>query len=133
MSGEVNLTQLLQRMTPKLNSGDYVFVTIKDASILDSIETLGVFKEEEGTTLILERSKADALKFEYEFVASWITLQVHSSLEAVGLTALFSNELAKHGMACNVIAGYYHDHIFVNKKESERAIKVLTDLSKSYK
>lgn len=133
MSGEIHLIRLLQGMTPRLNSGTYVFVTVKDASELSRTDTICEFKEQEGTTLVLERSKADALKFEYEFVASWITLEVHSSLEAVGLTALFSSALAKHNISCNVIAGYYHDHIFVDSKDAEKAMKVLTNLSKSYK
>lgn len=133
MSGEVNLTQLVQGMTPKLNSGEYVFVTSKDTSKVGRIDTICEFKEEEGTTLVLERSKAEALKFTYEFIASWITLQIHSSLEAVGLTAVISSELAKHNISCNIIAGYYHDHIFVDREDSKKAVKILSDLSKSYK
>ncbi|MFK7811262.1 MAG: ACT domain-containing protein [Maribacter sp.] len=133
MIGEVNLRQLVQGMTPKLNKGEYVFVTVEDVSKISRNDTICEFKEEEGTTVILERSKADLLKFNYDFVASWITLQIHSSLEAVGLTALFSSELAKHHISCNVFAGYYHDHIFVDIKDSKKAIKVLTDLSKNYK
>lgn len=133
MSGELNLTQLVQGMAPKLNTGEYVFVTVKDSSSVNRSEIICEFKEKEGITLVLARSKADALKLTYQFTASWITLQIHSSLEAVGLTALFSTELAKHNISCNVVSGYYHDHIFVDKKESKKAIEVLIDLSKSYK
>ncbi len=130
MAGETNLTALVQGMTPKLNSGDYVFCTVKDISKINRNDTICEFKEAEGTTIVINRLKADALKLKYDYVASWITLTIHSSLDAVGLTALFSTELAKNDISCNVIAGYYHDHIFVNKKDADKAIEVLKNLSK---
>lgn len=81
-------------------------------------------------TAILERSRADALGLKYSFVAAWITLTIHSALDAVGLTAAFASALGEAGISCNVIAAYYHDHIFVASGDAAQAMTVLHALSR---
>ena len=132
MTGEKNLAKLIKGMTPKLNKGDFVFATVDDISKISRNDTICEFKETEGVTVVIEKQKADALKLDYDYIAAWITLEIHSALDAVGLTALFSTALAKNNISCNVIAGYYHDHIFVAKEDTAKAMQVLTGLSSDH-
>jgi hypothetical protein len=129
MAGEKDLQTLLKSMKPELNSGEYVFCEIKNAKNINLEEIVMMFQENEGVTLILKREIADKLKLDYSFIASWITLTVHSSLEAVGLTAAFSKALADDGISCNVVAAFYHDHIFVDQKDAEKAMLILNTFS----
>ena len=129
IDGESDLNKLIKGLSPKLNDGEYVFTSIKNIELLNTSEVICTFKEKEGLTLVLERSRADELGLKYNFIASWITLEVHSSLNAVGLTSLFTTELANNEISCNVIAGYYHDHIFVSTKDSLKALEILNYLS----
>jgi hypothetical protein len=127
-TGETNLSTLLQAMKPALNAGDYVFCSVADTGLIPADENILLFKEQEGITIIIKKETADAIGLAYAFVAAWITLTVHSSLEAVGLTAAFSTALAREGISCNVVAAFYHDHIFVDKKDAEKAMEVLNKL-----
>ncbi|MES2747666.1 MAG: ACT domain-containing protein [Bacteroidota bacterium] len=129
MSGEKNLELLLKTMKPKLNEGDYVFCTVTtlDSNYLKDIEMF--FKEEEAITIIVKKEIADAMQLNYTLVMSWITLTVHSSIEAVGLTAAFSKALSQKQISCNVVAAFYHDHIFVAKKDAIQAMSILNAFS----
>ena len=55
------------------------------------------------------------------------SLMIHSSLDAVGLTAAVASRLADHGISANVVAGYYHDHIFVPVEAAEQALGALKE------
>ncbi len=129
MSGEKDLEILLKTLKPELHPGEFVFCVIEEANKVSIEDIILFFKEDEGYTVILEKSIADRLHLSYSFIASWISLNVHSSLEAVGLTAAFSTVLSEAGVSCNVVAAFYHDHIFVNEKDMEKALMVLNNLS----
>ncbi len=132
MHGETNLFVLIKNMQPVLNDGLYVFCLMPLQTTLDLPHILFFFKEKEGITIVVEKAYADANGFEYTAVLAWITLRIHSALEAVGLTAAFSNALADNQISCNVVAGYYHDHIFVPYDLGQKAVDVLQKLSASY-
>jgi uncharacterized protein len=129
MTGEKNLATLLKTMQPELQKGNYVFCTVADLDHFLMADVLLMFREKEGITVIIEQTVADALRLPYDFVAAWITLTVHSSLAAVGLTAAFAQALAAHHISCNVVAAYYHDHIFVAQADAAQAMQVLCSLA----
>lgn len=131
MAAQVDLVTLLKSIEPALNEGEYVFCTLQNISQIEFTNVLGTFREEEGVTVIIKKEYADELNLAYSFVASWITLTVHSLLEAIGLTAAFSKALTYENISCNVIAGYYHDHIFVSTKDAQKAMDVLKRLQKT--
>lgn len=129
MSGEKDLERLLKSMKPEHVSGDYVFCKVEKFENLDLNNVVMLSKEKEAITLILKKEIADQLQLDYSVVMSWITLTVHSSLEAVGLTAAFSKALSEKNISCNVVAAYYHDHIFVNQKDVNKAMEILYSFS----
>ena len=133
MSGIVDIKVLLKDMKPVLDDVDYVFCTKKCFEIDEEImklNPLGTFLESEGMTIIILKDKADKNKLSYESVFNKITLEIHSSLDAVGLTSAFSKQLTEYNISANVVAGYYHDHIFVPKEKAKLAVEVLKKLSK---
>ena len=129
MAGETDLSRLLQSMTPQLSPGQYVFCCVAADHDCSALHPIASLREAEGLSLVLPRDVADANGLSYDYVAAWITLQVHSSLAAVGLTASFSAALAQAGVSCNVVAGFHHDHLFVPIERAERALSTLRALS----
>jgi uncharacterized protein len=128
--GERDLPTLLASMDPVQRPGDFVFVVAPDEALLERLAPEATIREPEGLTAVLRRENADALGLPYDYVAAWITLRVHSALEAVGLTAAVSTALARAGLSCNVIAGCHHDHLLVPVDQAPAALEVLSDLAR---
>lgn len=131
MTGETNLANLLASMSPVLMDGEYVFCSFENARYGDrpELQPFASCIEPEGLTLIIPRSRADAHELGYESVFRGITLRIHSSLEAVGLTAAISARLTEYGISANVIAGHFHDHIFVQSEYAEKAMTALGEFT----
>ena len=131
LTGEKNLQRLLSSLSPQLIGGEFVFASFAQAAYGDhpELDPIAMFAEDEGLTLVIPRARADEFGVAYESVFRCISLKVHSSLDAVGLTAEFSQRLTEQGISANVIAGYYHDHIFVQAARAADALEAIRSLS----
>ena len=131
MSGVTDLDELLRTMEPMLVEGRFVYACVPADNVADHLarSPIGIFHEAEGVTLILPASAAEGLSASPPM--RMITLTVHSSLEAVGLTGAFTAALTRAGISANVVAGYHHDHIFVPERDADRALEALHALSRA--
>jgi hypothetical protein len=130
MSAIVELDVLLKSMLPQLQKNEYAFCTVT-GKVADyaHLDPLGFFKESEGLTLILLADVARNADIPFEITFRQISLTVHSSLEAVGLTAAVADKLTQYGISANVVAAYYHDHIFVPSNKAQQALAALNEFS----
>jgi hypothetical protein len=126
-----NLAVLLQSMSPLLNPGAYVFATVHEALALDLRQVVACVREPEGLSVVLAVADARRCGLPTEVPFAWITLSVHSDLQAVGLTAAFAAALGAEGISCNVVAGHQHDHIFVPLARAQDAMAALHALQQS--
>jgi hypothetical protein len=129
MAGMTDLAQLLRSLTPTARDGEFVYVSLPGPVVPTALRSEATIREDEGLTVVLRRQDADAANLAYDATLAWITLAVHSSLEAVGLTAAFSAALGNAGISCNVLAGHYHDHLLVPVTQREAALAVLRELA----
>lgn len=126
MSGESDLSQLITSLEPVVRDGEFVFVSL---TRLPDVACEATIHEDEGVTCVVRRAIADEQGWAYDFIAGWITLKVHSALAAVGLTAAVSEALTTEGISCNVIAGFFHDHLLVPRDRVADAVRALEGLS----
>jgi ribonuclease HI len=129
--GETNLDILLKSLKPILNTGEFIFCSLKPVP-LEQLQLTPIcqFQEQEGITVIIPRQQADRAKIQYSCSYRQITLSVHSSLEAVGFLAVITNKLAGAGISANVISSYYHDHLFIPTEKVTEAMAILREISR---
>ncbi len=111
---------------PALHPEPYVFVTVPEPPT--DLEPFAFIRENEGVTLVVTRGQADQAGLPYQYLAARVTLTIGSALSAVGLTAAVSCVLASAGISCNVIAGFHHDHLFVDWDRGADAATLLRQL-----
>lgn len=123
-----DLSMLLGTMEPELVEGTFVFARVTDETAIAPSLICASIREREGLSVVMRESDALQCGLPILFRCAWITLTVQSDLQAVGLTAAFSTALGNAGVSCNVVAGAYHDHIFVPVELAGRAMDELKAL-----
>jgi hypothetical protein len=123
-----DLEELLRSLSPRLNPGVYVFVSVRSDVDITSLKPIATFVEDDGFSLIVPESQIEGMGLNVLFRAAWITLAVNSDLNAVGLTAVVANALADKGISCNAVAAANHDHLFVPVESAKAAMACLTEV-----
>ena len=133
MSGETDLAILFSNLKAVKSDEIYVFASCMaedvPANLPEKLPVLMRFEEAEGTTLILTKSLAEKYDLAYEFESYCLTLDIHSSLEAVGFMAIIASLLAAAQIPVNPVAGFYHDHLFIPANKADKAMSLLQDLT----
>ena len=130
MPGETDLQKLLASMSPELSPGVFVFATLPPGTSRPAnLDPVMTFREREGDTLILLEEEASATGLSFAFPSRMITLNAHSSLDAVGFLAAVTARLAAAGMGVNPVSGYFHDHLFVPADRADEAMVLLRALA----
>ena len=106
----------------------YGFATILEPAVPGADEVLGTFREREGLTVVATEDYFEREDIPYLGPFARLTLEVHTSLELVGLTAVLATELAKWDIPANVIAAFFHDHIFVPYDVRAKAMQAIMEL-----
>ena len=126
-----DLPTLLRSLAPTLHDGEWAFCWLAaDAARAHADAALASVREDGGVSLVLPCAHARAHGLPDAPAFRCVTLAVHSSLEAVGLTAAVAGALAARGIAANVVAGARHDHVFVPAARADDAMAVLRALSR---
>lgn len=131
MTGQTNLSEVLKSLQVSCDNVEYGFASVKEHQDNSDFRILGTFKEDEGLTLIASKEFFETNNIKYEGPYAKLTIEVHTSLELVGLTAILAKKLAENQISANVVAGYFHDHIFVQYGIYQKAIDAINSLKEN--
>jgi hypothetical protein len=123
--GETDLDIMLATLAVERRPGVFTYVSVTFVSPELLADAHALVTEGAATTIVLPVEAAERGGHRVDVRLAWLTLMVQSSLEAVGLTAHVSARLAAEGIACNVLAGYHHDHLLVPVDRAADAVAVL--------
>lgn len=130
MAGERNLRTLLRGMEPRLFAEPYGYVVLANGETLPAgLAPFAIIAEDEGLTLVAGADDLTRAGRPPGRLWARISLTIHSDLSAVGLTAAFADALARQGISVNVVAGYYHDHLFVQWDRRHDGLSALIALA----
>jgi uncharacterized protein len=127
--GDRDLARLLAGIEPVLHPEPHVFVTV--AAVPDGLVPVATIREDEGLSAVVTAEDAATHGLAGAFPCAWITLRVHSALDAVGFLAVITRALADDGIGSNPVAGSHHDHLFVPWDRRHDAVEVLRRLSRA--
>jgi uncharacterized protein len=116
------------RLDPILQPGIYVYCALPFDADLQGATLVATIRETEGLSVILPEQEASARGWKALFRTAWIQFGLVSALDAVGVTATVSATLAAAGISCNMVAGAYHDHVFVPVERASEALDLLNEL-----
>lgn len=128
MTGQTNLQKVLASMQLGCDDTEYGFATLSDGTDILVNDVLGTFYEAEGLTVIANIDYLKSKQYEFEGPFAKLTVEVHTSLELVGLTAVLATKLAEAEISANVVAAYFHDHVFVQYDLRSKAMDALNAL-----
>lgn len=118
---------MLAGMVVVRRPGVYTFLTVPDP-VPGGLDVHATIIEDEGLTAVVTVESARSAGYPVEFEAAWLTLDVHSALAAVGLTAAVSAALADRNIPCNMLAGHFHDHVLVPADRVDDASEAIRSL-----
>lgn len=124
--GETDLAKMLATLEVRRRPGVFTYVALEAPTPEVLAAAHATVQEGELTSLVLPVEAAERAGLIVTLELAWLSLTVQSSLEAVGLTAAFSTTLGRHGIPCNVLAGFHHDHLLVPVDRAQDAIDALT-------